>query len=100
MPGRRRTGSSPSRTWMSLAVYVSRVAISVGQLRLSLRQLDFGRDDPHDALFLADRVALAAARGHRVPSRPHFDASAFLRLHHDPFAGAEAEHAIAVGRFD
>src|SRR4051794_1438038 len=67
MPGRKRTGSSPSSTWISSAVYFDACAISVHSLAtLGVRQgLDrHGLRHDDELRLLHDLVALAAAGRH------------------------------------
>src|ERR1700753_3553563 len=107
MPGRLRTCSSPSRTWMSSPVYLLAFAISVHSLAaLGVRErLDrdgFRRRDQRR--LLDDLVALAAARADlfRIGLLRVFLA-ALLGLQHEHVAfaaGDEADHGIVVGDFD
>src|SRR5690242_13684152 len=107
MPGRLRTGSSPSRTWISSAVYLDACAISVHSLAaLGVREgLDRHRLRDHDeAGLLDDLVALAAAAGDLLGIRLLRQVLAtLLGLEVQDVAlatGDEADDRVVVGDLD
>src|SRR5688572_20722831 len=89
--GRLRTGSSPSRTWMSFAVYVP-LAMSVHPRRREGRHLH-RRRDRLDGLPLEELAALAAARGDVVARRPDLDPLARRGLEDERLLLGAAGHA-------
>src|SRR3569623_1218664 len=107
MPGRLRTGSRPSRTWISSAVYLEALAISVHFLAtLGVRQGLDGhrlRHDPQRRL-LHDLVALAAASRRLLRGgllRQVLATLLGLEVQHVALAaGDEADHRIVFGDLD
>src|SRR5262245_37929934 len=105
MPGRRRTGSSPSRTWISLAVYLPPPPAPAPLLRVAIAPLtallqgerQLGQKHLDDAVLLGERVPFAAARAGLVALRAHLDALALVGLDGEPLAQAKAEHPVALG---
>src|SRR3954471_8241607 len=107
MPGRLRTGSRPSRTWMSSPVYFDADAISVHSLAaLGIRQgLDrHGLRRRDERRLLHDLMALATARGDLLRIRLlRVVLAALLGLEVEDVAltaGDEADHDIVVGDLD
>src|SRR5688572_33111926 len=103
MPGRLRTGSSPSRTWISSPVYfvcaISVHSLPAGRVRERLDRDGLRHELEADALHYL--VALAAARGDFLGIRAHGDflaALVGLDLEHVALhAGDEADHRIVLG---
>src|SRR5580693_1676364 len=107
MPGRLRTGSKPSRTWMSSPVYLPAFAISVHSLAaLGICQgLDRDRFRRCDQRRLFDDLmAFAAARADLLGVgllREVLAALLGLELEHVALAaGDEADHRVVVGDLD
>src|SRR5437763_606228 len=107
MPGRLRTGSRPSRTWISSAPYFVVCAISVHSLpalgvRERLDRHGFGNHDEVRAL--DDLTALAAARADLLRIGLELELLAALlgldAQHVALAAGHEADHHVVFGRLD
>src|ERR1700761_7346205 len=101
MPGRLRTGSRPSRTWMSSPVYLVAISVhSLSALRVGER-LDRDRLGHHDELrALDDLHALAAAALDLLGiGRQLEPLAALVGLDHELIAleaGDEADHHVVV----
>src|ERR1051325_8398571 len=106
MPGRLRTGSRPSRTWMSSPVYFV-CAISVHSLSaLGIRERLDGDgllDDP-ERHALHHLVALATARRDLLRVRVQLELLAALvgldREHGGLASGDEADHDVVIDGLD
>src|SRR4051794_27473431 len=107
MPGRMRTGSSPSRIWMSSAVYLPACAISVHSLAaLGICEwLDRHRRGDHEKrAALHDLLSLAAARRHLFWIGGERELlAALVVLDRERVAlvtGDEADHRVVLGGLD